>query len=142
YSRSRILCAAARLGVADALSAGERKVEDIAVACGADPDSLYRLLRALAGIGVLAETVPGSFVLTAFGDPLRKDAPNSVWSAVVFWSDLLADSWSYLTECVRTGKTAMQVMEAQGIASRWSKDPDAGAIFRAVMGTAPAEDYR
>ena len=141
YSRSRILCAAARLGVADALSAGERKTEDIAVACGAHPDSLYRLLRALAGIGIIAETVPGSFVLTPFGDPLRKDSPNSAWPAVVFWADLLADNWSYLTDCVRTGETASRVMESQGIASRWSKDPDAPAIFRAVMGTAPAEDY-
>jgi hypothetical protein len=141
YSRSRILCAAARLGVADALTDGERKIEAIAGACGADPDSLYRLLRALSGIGITAETVPGSFILTPLGDSLRKDAPNSVWPSVVFWADLLADSWSYLTDCVRTGTTAGRVMESQGVASRWSKDPDAGAIFRAVMGTAPAEDY-
>lgn len=141
YSRSRVLCAAARLGVADALAGGERTVEELAVACGADGDSLYRLVRALASIGVTAETARGVFVLTPFGQPLRKDAPDSVWPAVVFWSDLLADSWSYLTECVRTGTTASRVMESQGIASRWSKDPDAGAIFRAVMGTGPAEDY-
>jgi hypothetical protein len=60
---------------------------------------------------------------------------------VVFWADLLAESWSYLTECVRTGKTAAAVMESQGIQSLWSKDPGASEIFRAVMGTAPAEDY-
>jgi hypothetical protein len=35
----------------------------------------------------------------------------------------------------------MSIMAREGVASRWSKDPDAGAIFRAVMGTAPAEDY-
>ena len=141
YSRSRVLCAAARLGVADALACGESTVERLSVACGADAVSLYRLLRALASIGVTAETEPGTFVLTPFGEPLRKDAPNSAWPAVVFWSDLLADSWSYLTDCVRTGNTASSVMESQGIASRWSKDPNAAAIFRAVMGTAPAEDY-
>ena len=141
YSRSCILCAAARLGIADALAGGSRTVEELAVACGADAGSLRRLLRALAAIGVTAETAPGVFGLTPFGEPLRKDAPNSAWSAVVFWSDLLADNWSYLTECVRTGNTAARVMESQGIASRWSKDPDANAIFRAVMGTAPAEDY-
>ncbi|MGH9625188.1 MAG: methyltransferase, partial [Bryobacteraceae bacterium] len=33
------------------------------------------------------------------------------------------------------------IMERAGVVSRWSQDPDAGAIFRAVMGTAPAEDY-
>ena len=55
FSRSRIVCAAARLGVADALATGERKVANIASDCGADPDSLYRLLRALASIGITAE---------------------------------------------------------------------------------------
>lgn len=141
YSRSRILCAAARLEVADALAGGNQTVEELAAACGADAGSLYRLLRALASIGITTETEPGVFVLTPLGEPLRKDAPNSAWPAVIFWADLLADSWSYLTECVRTGQTSYQVMESQGIASRWKTDPNAGAIFRAVMGTAPAEDY-
>jgi ubiquinone/menaquinone biosynthesis C-methylase UbiE len=142
YSRSRILCAAARLGIADVMADSERNVDDIAKDCGADSGALYRLLRALASLGITSETSPGNFVLTEFGDPLRKDAPNSVWPAVVFWSDLLADNWSYLTECVRTGEKASSVMESQGVASKWSKDPEAPAIFRAVMGTAPAEAYQ
>jgi hypothetical protein len=142
YSRSRILCAAARLGVADALRDSERTIEELAADCSADQDSLYRLLRALASIGITAETTPGKFVLTRFGQPLRKDAPNSVWPAVVFWSDLLADNWAFLTDCVRTGQKAFQVMESQGIIPNWSKDPEASAIFRAVMGTAPSETYQ
>jgi len=141
YSRSRMVCAAARLGIADALAGGERGVDDLAKICAAEPGSLYRLLRTLAILGITSETAPRKFVLTQFGDPLRKDAPNSVWPAVVFWADLLSDSWAYLTDCVRTGQSAFKVMESQGIVSRWSKDPDANAIFRAVMGTAPAEDY-
>ena len=140
YSRSRVLCAAARLGVADALKDEVRGVSGLAEDCHADPGALYRLLRALASIGVTEETTPEHFRLTPFGQPLRKDAPQSVWPAVVFWSDLLADSWSVLTECVRTGKPASQVRDPN-IPSRWSQDPDASAIFRAVMGTAPAEDY-
>jgi hypothetical protein len=113
----------------------------LAKSCSAEPSSLYRLLRALAALGITSETAPGKFVLTPFGEPLRKDAPNSVWPAVVFWADLLADSWSYLTDCVRTGKSAMKIMDSRGIVSRWYTDPDAQGIFRAVMGTAPAEDY-
>ena len=141
YSRSRILCAAARLGVADALGDEERSAGDIAQMCGAQLSSMYRLLRALASFGVVAERAPERFVLTPFGQPLRKDAPNSEWAAVVFWADLLADSWSYMTECIRTGDSAGRIMEREGVASRWSKDPNAGAIFGAVMGTAPAEEY-
>ncbi len=52
----------------------------------------------------------------------------------------LPTSWSLLTECVRTGKPASQVRD-QKIPSRWSQDPEANSVFRAVMGTAPAEDY-
>ena len=140
YSRSRMLCAAARLGVADALGDEIRSVNSLAESCQANPDALYRLLRALASIGVTEETTPEHFRLTAFGKPLRKDEPQSVWAAVIFWADLLADSWSLLTDCVRTGKPAAQIRDPQ-IPSRWSQDPEANSIFRAVMGTAPAEDY-
>jgi hypothetical protein len=140
YSRSRVLCAAARLGVADALGDEVRSVGFLAEKCQADATALYRLLRALASIGVTEETTPEHFRLTSFGRPLRRDVPQSVWPAVVFWADLLADSWSLLTDCVRTGQPASEVRDPK-IPSRWSQDPEASSIFRAVMGTAPAEDY-
>jgi hypothetical protein len=141
YARSRTLCAAARLGIADILDDGEKSVEELATACGAEPSSLYRLLRALASFGIVAESKPMKFVLMPMGGPLRKNAPDSAWAAIIFWADLLADNWSYMTECVRTGDTAAEIMEREGRISRWSKDPDAPAIFRAVMGTGPAQDY-
>lgn len=140
YFRSRVLCAAARLGVADALGDEERSAAELAAVCGAHPAHLYRLLRALASFGVVAECAPERFVLTPFGQPLRKDAPHSEWASVVFWSDLLADSWVYLTECIRAGEPAQRV-RPEGIPSRWAQDPNASDIFRAVMGTAPVEDY-
>jgi hypothetical protein len=140
YFRSRALCAAARLGIADALGDGERTVADLASACQADGAGLYRLLRALASFGVVAETQPGSFLLTDYGRPLRKDHPESEWPSVVFWADLLADAWSDLTACVRTGKPSREVRPPE-VPALWSQDPQAGEIFRAVMGTSPAENY-
>ena len=111
YSRSRVLCAAARLGVADALGDDVRSVGFLAEKCQADANALYRLLRALASIGVTEETTPEHFRLTDFDKPLRRDEPQSVWPPVVFWADLLADEWSLLTDCVRTGKPASQVRD-------------------------------
>jgi hypothetical protein len=140
YSRSRVLCTAARLGIADALGDEVRSVGFLAETCQADANALYRLLRALASMGITEETAPEQFRLAAFGQPLRKDAPQSVWPDVIFWADLLADEWSLLTDCVRTGKPAYQVRAPQ-IPSRWSQVPEASSIFRAVMGTAPAEEY-
>ena len=140
YSRSRVLMAAARLGVADALGDEVRSVGFLAEKCQADATSLYRLLRALASIGVTEETTPEHFRMTAFGKPLQRDVAQSAWPAVIFWADLLADEWSLLTDCIRTGKPAAQVRDPK-VPSRWSQEPDASSIFRAVMGTAPAEDY-
>ena len=85
---------------------------------------MYRLLRAMAALGLLQETQPQHFRLTAMGRPLRKDVPDSAWRPVVFWADLLADFWSQLGECVRTGQNAAQVMDEGGHAiPRWSQDP-------------------
>ena len=141
FGPSCVLCAAARLGVADVIADRERSAAEVAAACRADASSMYRLLRAMAALGLVEQTQQHQFRLTATGQPLRKDVPDSAWAAVVFWADLLADFWSELGACVRTGQNAAQVMEQAGKASRWSEDPDASAIFRAVMGTAPAENY-
>ena len=140
YARSRVLCAAARLGVADALGDEVCSLDRVAEICHADVDALHRLLRALASIGLTEETSPKHFRLTPLGRPLRRDVAESAWPAVVFWADLLADDWSLLTDCIRTGKPASQVRDPN-VPSRWSQDPEAGSIFRAVMGTAPAQDY-
>src|SRR5262249_42712630 len=100
---------------------------------------LRRLLRALATIGIVSEVQPDRFVLTDLGKSLRRSDPDCAWAEVVFWGDLLAANWAYLTECVRTGQNAWEVMERQGIVAPWSKDPEAAAIFSAVMGTDAAE---
>ena len=66
YSRSRVLCAAARLGVADAMGDEVRSVAFLAEKCQADANALYRLLRALAAIGVTEETTPESLSPDSF----------------------------------------------------------------------------
>ena len=58
---TRALALVADLRVAEALAAGPRSVKDLAREVGADPDTLHRLLRALASDGVFAEEEPGVF---------------------------------------------------------------------------------
>lgn len=58
---TRALALVADLRVAAALDAGPRPVEDLAREVGADPDTLRRLLRALASDGVFVEEEPGIF---------------------------------------------------------------------------------
>src|SRR6266849_1821228 len=83
--RAAICSAAARLRIADALGDEVRSFDHLAETCQADVDALYRLLRALASIGITEETTPKHFRLTPFGRPLRRDVAQSAWPAVVFW---------------------------------------------------------
>ena len=70
YQVSQALHVAATLGVADQLKDGPNSYDAVAQACGAHPASLYRLLRALAAVGVFHETGNKEFSLTPFGDCL------------------------------------------------------------------------
>src|SRR5579864_8180540 len=133
YRRSAVLCAAARLGVPDALGDEVRNLDFLAKTCQADPDALYRLLRTLASMGITEETAPKQFRLTSFGGPLRKDAPQSAWPFVIFYGDLIADSYTWLTDCVRTGRPASEVRDPN-VPTRWSQVPDALSAARNRLG--------
>jgi hypothetical protein len=76
---SQTLCAGAELGVFDCLSReGARTASDVAAETALDPRLLYRLLRALASLGLLNETPGRHFNLTERGAVLRTDAPGSL----------------------------------------------------------------
>jgi hypothetical protein len=142
YFRGKIVCAAARLGIADALAECPQDVHELAAATASNPDALRRLLRALAAIGIVDEIAVGRFALSALGKPLQKSAPDSAWASVVFWADLIADRWTYLADCVRAGGMAAADAELarRGVKSRWSLEPDAPAIFHAVFAEPTARD--
>jgi precorrin-6B methylase 2 len=70
---ARALGIVADLGIAGALTAGPRPVEEIARETGADADTLHRFLRALASDGVFAETEPGVFANTPASELLGRD---------------------------------------------------------------------
>jgi hypothetical protein len=58
---TRALAIVSELGIADRLADGPRPVAELAQDTGADPDTINRLLRALASDGVFAEDSPGTF---------------------------------------------------------------------------------
>jgi len=68
---TRTIAILSELRVADALAEGPRHVEDVAREVGADTDTLWRLLRALASDGVFAEEERGVFRNTPASELLR-----------------------------------------------------------------------
>ena len=60
---------------------------------------------------------------------------------VVFWADLLADFWSQLGECVRTGKNGAQVMDTGGPAVTLVSGAGSRLDLSRRHGHCPAEGY-
>ena len=87
YRVTQTIYVAAVLGISDHLADGPRDVGWIAEQCDCDPPSLYRLLRALATVGVYEELPGGQFGLTPLGEALRHGVParshrgSSTWPA-------------------------------------------------------------
>ena len=103
--RSQILYAGAALGVFDHLTLdNDASAQGIADAVGADPVFLYRLLRALATIGLLTENEAKAFRLTAAGVLLRADHPQSLQAMALFEEGPEHYAiWKYLVPIVRDG---------------------------------------
>src|SRR5687767_4350232 len=92
----------AELRIADHLAGGPRPAADLAARTGANEDAVYRVLRALAMVGVFIETAPRTFALTPAGDLLRSDAPGSVRDLVVWMCDAFhCRVYAELTQAVR-----------------------------------------
>jgi len=74
---TQALAAAAELSVAEQLVDGPKTAQEIAETTKLHAPSLYRLMRALAEVGVLTQDNDDRFALTATGQLLRSDAPGS-----------------------------------------------------------------
>lgn len=128
---SRAVFAAARLGVADHLEAGARTAEELAPLTGTHAPSLYRLLRALAAVGVFAEDGQGRFALTPLGDTLRTDTPGSLRYFAM--AELGLDhyqAWEHLLHSVRTGGVAFEHHFGVPVWEYYAHQPEYGAIFQ------------
>jgi hypothetical protein len=138
FQISQAIHVAASLGIADLLSAGPRTSTELAVAAGAHPASLYRLLRALAAVGLFHEDDRGRFGLTVHGDALRSDVPGSCAPTAQFYAGRSAwAAWSNLLHAVRTGATAFDHVHGKNVwAHRAEHAEDADAFNRAMAARA------
>jgi len=131
---SQAIHVAATLGIADLLKDGPRSSDDLAVATGTHADALYRLLRALASVGVFREDADRRFALSSLSECLRSDAPEPVrpW-AVHIGQPEVWQAWGCLLESVRTGENAFHRVHGMNTWEYYARNPEAGAIFDSAM---------
>jgi hypothetical protein len=131
---SRALYVAAKLDIADLLAEGPKGSEELAKATGTHAPSLYRVLRALASVGVFAQEEQGRFALTPLGATLRTDVPGSLraWATVQL-GDEHYQAWGELMHSVQTGEIAFDQVFGIGVWQHRAQHPAHAQLFDAAM---------
>ena len=126
---ARALALAADLGVADALAERERHVDELAAGVGADPDTLRRILRALASEGVFAEEAPGVFRNTPMSEALRRGG------GLDDFAHLFGDTWHRAAgELSALERATFPEIHGTDFWSWLADHPDERAAFDRAMG--------
>lgn len=133
YWISQALHVAAKLELADHLSGGPRTSDELAPLCHAHAPSLYRLLRALASVGVFCERDDRTFELTPPAELLRKDIPESQWAWAMMMGDEHYRAWGELLHSIRTGEGGFRKIFGEGVFDYLSHQPSQAKIFDAAM---------
>ena len=134
YMASSALYVVARLNIADKLANGPRTAAALAEKSGVREDGLFRVMRALASLGLFDETSPRTFALTAASQLLRTDRPDSIypmalWIAEPFHFRVYAE----LMHSVKTGEPAADKVVGKPVFEHLAADRELSAAFNNAM---------
>jgi hypothetical protein len=131
--KSQALYVVAKLGIADLLAEGPRTASELAAVTPAHAPSLYRVLRALASIGIFAEDERGRFAMTPLAEPLRKNVAGSMWAMAIMLGEEQYHVWGDLIFTVETGEIAFDRIYGMPIFEYLSENAEKGEVFDAAM---------
>lgn len=131
---TQALYVAGKLGIPDELAGRPLSAAEVARRVGADPDAVFRLMRALAGKGVFEQRRDDTFALTPIGDALRADAPGSMRALVLLIGDPAQwEHWGSLLHSVKTGEPAPVKLRGTTFFEYLDTNPELAAVFNDAM---------
>lgn len=131
---SQAIYVAAKFGIADLLKDGPKSSDELAKATGTHARSLYRVLRALASVGVFAEVEDACFELTPFAAYLQIDVPGSVRAlAIMFGEEWHWQPWWNVLHSLKTGKTAFEHVYDIKLFEYLTQNTEAAQVFNEAM---------
>jgi len=136
---SRGVYVIAKLGIPDLLKSGPKTAEELAEATKMHAPSLFRILRALASVGVLSSANGGRFAQTPVSETLVTDAPGSLrWFAVSELGQEHYPAWGNLMHSVKTGEIAFDNFFGVDIWKYFQQNPEDAAVFNDSMSSVTA----
>jgi hypothetical protein len=132
YWLSQAMYVAAKLGLADLIASGLKSAAELASATKTHPRALYRLLRALASVGVFTEDTEGNFSQTEMSACLRT-GPATQRAFVLMSGDEQYQAFADLEYSVRTGLPAFDKVFGKPVFDYLAGHPDKAANFDQAM---------
>lgn len=134
FMRTQIIGAAATLCLADHLHGGPRTVAEVARMIGIDREMTFRLLRALAAIGLVASEDEDTFRSLPPLGTLRSGIPGSLRDlAMVFTTPGQYLPWGYFLQGITTGVPQATTALGTEIFDYYVHHPEERAIFQMTM---------
>jgi hypothetical protein len=133
YWLTQTVYVAAKLGIADLLAKGPRTIQELARSTSTHAPSLYRVMRALAGLGVFREREDGAFETTARGRCLVSGSPGALRARAIANGEEWYRAWGGLLHSVRTGETAFDHVLGMPLFEYLSTNAGASATFNEAM---------
>jgi len=130
---TQVINVAAQLRIADLIGDGSKNADEIAEITGSNPGALFRLLRAMAGLGLCTHDGGRGFALTPTGQLLRGDVPGSMRGMALHWGTQLWGAYGHLADAVRTGEPKRAGGGGTEGFANFAANPEAGAVFNQSM---------
>jgi hypothetical protein len=123
-----------RLGIPARTADGALTAAELADATGVQEEALYRVLRALASVGLFEETAPRRFALTEAGQALRPNVPGSMHdTALWITSPFHFRVYAEMMHSVRTGQPAAEKVTGMPVFEYLPRDPELSETFNNAM---------
>lgn len=131
---SRAIYIVAKLGLADHMHGGAKTADELAAATNTHAPSLFRVLRALASVGIITQSADNRFGLTPLSETLRSDVPGSLRAfATAELGDDHYEGWGNLLHSVKTGEIAFDSLMGMSAWEYYAQHPENGKNFNDAM---------
>ena len=134
FMYTKLVYMAASLNLGEKLANGPRSSSDLAEELQLHPPNLYRLMRAIAGEGILTEVEEGVFGLTAMGECLKPDHPGLAYDSILAsCSPAVIAAWEKMPEVLEHGGVGFERAFGRGWFEWLSERPELSARFNKSM---------
>ncbi|HEY9687109.1 MAG TPA: methyltransferase [Coleofasciculaceae cyanobacterium] len=133
YWITQMIHAVAKFQIPDLLASGPKTSQELAETVGADPRYLFRVLRALAGLGIFTQDEHDRFGLTAMSTLLQKSIPGSAWGVAIMNGEEHYATWGRLYETLQKGDRPFEALYSKNWFEYLEEHPDSAEAFNHAM---------